>query len=149
MTRWVDSDEKTLHTTSSNECKFLWNSNSRRKTIAEKTSLTITSSFRESLNWKASPSSCFWVSFVGCLEQCSVLFIKTTYSREPRHCGVQLHCQALFGKISTNSPTGPGRRRKLSLTLYTLAVSGAYSPPPCLFFLEHGRPLFIILLFPH
>ena len=89
MTSEVDSGERTLHTTSSNECKFLWNSNSRRKTIAEKTSLTITSSFRESLNWKASPSSCFWVSFVGCLQQCSVLFIKTTYSREPRHCGVQ------------------------------------------------------------
>ena len=61
----------------------------------------------------------------------------------------QLHYQPLFGKISTNSKTGPGRRRKLRLTLYTLAVSGAYSPPPSFFFLEHSRPLYIILLFPH
>ena len=29
------------------------------------------------------------MSFLGCLQQCSVLFIKTTYSREPWHCGVQ------------------------------------------------------------
>ena len=88
MTRGVDSNENTLHTTSGNECKFLWDSKARRKTIAEKTSLTITSSFRESLDWKAS-SSCFWVSFVGCLQQSSVLFIKTTYARELRSCGVQ------------------------------------------------------------
>ena len=27
--------------------------------------------------------------FSGWLQQCSVLFIKTTYSREPWHCGVQ------------------------------------------------------------
>ena len=50
MTRGIDSSEKTLHTTSGNECKFLWDSKARRKTIAEKTSLTITCSFRESLN---------------------------------------------------------------------------------------------------
>ena len=29
------------------------------------------------------------MSFLGCLQQFSVLFIKTTYSREPWHCGVQ------------------------------------------------------------
>ena len=50
MTRGIDSSEKILHTTSGNECKFSWDSNARRKTIAEKTSLTITSSFRESLH---------------------------------------------------------------------------------------------------
>ena len=103
MTRGVDSNEKTLHTTSGNERKFLWDIKAGRKTMAEKTSLTITSSFWESLNWKASTSSCFWVSFVGCLQQCSVLFIKTTYSREPRHCGVQreeriVHAFAWFRK---------------------------------------------------
>ena len=27
--------------------------------------------------------------FLGCLQQCSILFIKATYSREPWHCGVQ------------------------------------------------------------
>ena len=50
MTRGIDSGEKTLLTTSGNECKFLWDSKTGRKTIAEKTSLTITSSFCESLN---------------------------------------------------------------------------------------------------
>ena len=32
MTRGVDSGEKTLHTTSSNECRFSWGSKARRKT---------------------------------------------------------------------------------------------------------------------
>ena len=41
MTRGVDSDEKTFHTTSGNECKFSWDSKARRKT-----SLAIFSSFR-------------------------------------------------------------------------------------------------------
>ena len=36
-TTGVNSGEKTLHTTSINECKFSWDSNARRKTIAEKT----------------------------------------------------------------------------------------------------------------
>ena len=36
MTRGVDSGEKTLHTTSSDECKFLWDSNAMIETIAEK-----------------------------------------------------------------------------------------------------------------
>ena len=43
MTRGVDSGEKTLHTTFGDECKFLkfsLGSKARRKTIAEKTSLT-------------------------------------------------------------------------------------------------------------
>ena len=31
MTRRVDSSEKTLHTTSGNECKFSWDSKARRK----------------------------------------------------------------------------------------------------------------------
>ena len=44
---------------------------------------------RRLCNWKASPSSFSLVSFLGYLQQCSVLFIKTTYSREPWHCGVQ------------------------------------------------------------
>ena len=35
MTRGIDSSEKILHTTSGNECKFSWDSNARRKTIAE------------------------------------------------------------------------------------------------------------------
>jgi len=35
-TTGVDSLEKTLHTTI-NECKFSWDSNARRKTIAENT----------------------------------------------------------------------------------------------------------------
>ena len=39
--RGVNSSEKTLHTTSSNECKFSWNSKARRKTIAKKKSLKI------------------------------------------------------------------------------------------------------------
>ena len=50
MTIGVDFGEKTLQTTSSTssiECKFSWDSNARRKTIAEKTSLTIASSFRK------------------------------------------------------------------------------------------------------
>ena len=47
MTTGVDFGEKTLHTISSNESKFSWGSNARRKTIAEKKSLTIASSFRE------------------------------------------------------------------------------------------------------
>ena len=42
MTTGVDSGEKTLHTTSGNECKFSWDSKARRKT-----SLTITSCFRK------------------------------------------------------------------------------------------------------
>ena len=37
MSREVDSREKTLHTTSGNECKFSWDSKARKKTIAEKT----------------------------------------------------------------------------------------------------------------
>ena len=49
MTRGVDFAKKTLHTTSGNECKFSWTTNSkaRRKTIADKKSLTITRSFRK------------------------------------------------------------------------------------------------------
>ena len=47
MTRGIDSDEKTLLTTSGNESNFSWDSKARRKTIAEKTSLTIYSSFRK------------------------------------------------------------------------------------------------------
>ena len=42
MTRGVDSGEKTLDTTSGNECKFSWDSKARRKT-----SLTKTSSLRK------------------------------------------------------------------------------------------------------
>ena len=38
---------------------------------------------------EASPSSFSWMYFLGCLRLSSVLFIKTTYSREPWHCGVQ------------------------------------------------------------
>ena len=38
MTRRVDSDEKTLDTTSGNECKFSWDSKARRKTLLTKTS---------------------------------------------------------------------------------------------------------------
>ena len=52
-------------------------------------------------NWKALSSSFSWLSFLGCLQQCSVLFIKATYSRETRRCGVQreeriLHAFAWF-----------------------------------------------------
>ena len=43
MTRGVDSGEKTLDTTSGNECKFLWDSKARRKM-----SLTTTSFLRKS-----------------------------------------------------------------------------------------------------
>ena len=39
--RGVDSSEKTLHTTSSNECKFSSDGKTRRKTIAKKKSLKI------------------------------------------------------------------------------------------------------------
>ena len=38
MTRGVDSGEKTLDTTSGNECKFSWDSKTRRKTSLRKTS---------------------------------------------------------------------------------------------------------------
>ena len=56
---------------------------------------------RRLYNWKALSSSFSWVSFLGCLQQCSVLFIKATYSRETRRCGVQreeriVHTCALF-----------------------------------------------------
>ena len=44
---------------------------------------------RRLYNWKALSSSFSWVSFLGCLQKCSVLFIKETYSRGTRHCGVQ------------------------------------------------------------
>ena len=61
-------------------------------------------------NWKASPSSFSWVSFLGCLhaQQCSVLFLKTTYSRETWHCGVQreeriVHAFAWFRNWSHQS----------------------------------------------
>ena len=51
MTKGVDSGEKTLHTTSSNESKFSQESKvgggRGGGTIAEKTSLTITSFFRK------------------------------------------------------------------------------------------------------
>ena len=33
MTRVVDSREETLHTTSSNECKFSWDGKARRKML--------------------------------------------------------------------------------------------------------------------
>ena len=90
MTTGVDSGEKTLHNISSNECTFSWDSNARRKTIAEKTSLTITSSFRKRcFQLKGVVVKLFLGVFSGWLQQCSVLFIKTTYSREPWHCGVQ------------------------------------------------------------
>ena len=77
-----------------NECKFSLDSKARRKT-----SLTITKLYgdwlrsnpqrRRLYNCKASSSSFFWVSFLDCLQHCSVFFIKTTYSREPWHCEVQ------------------------------------------------------------
>ena len=35
MTRGVDSSEKTLHTTSGNECKFSWDGKARRKNITD------------------------------------------------------------------------------------------------------------------
>ena len=41
MTRRVDSDEKTLHTTFGNECKFSWDSKATRKTSMTITSLVI------------------------------------------------------------------------------------------------------------
>ena len=44
---------------------------------------------RRLYNWETLSSSFSWVSFLGCLQQCSVLFIKATYSRETRRCGVQ------------------------------------------------------------
>ena len=81
--------------------KFSWDSKAKRKTSLTKTSslrekgklygdrLRLNRQRRRLYNWKASPSSFSWVSFLGCLQQCSVLFIKTTYSREPWHCGVQ------------------------------------------------------------
>ena len=44
---------------------------------------------RRLYNWEKLSSSFSWVSFLGCLQQCSNLLIKATYSRETRRCGVQ------------------------------------------------------------
>ena len=83
---------------------------------------------RRLYDWKASPSSFSWVSFLGCLQQCSILIIKTTYSREPWHCGVQreeriVHAFAWFRNCihQNNAPCliilfnkKYGRQRKLN-----------------------------------
>ena len=60
---------------------------------------------RRLYKWKASPSSFSWVSFLGCLQQFSVLFIKTTYSKEPWHCGVQREERIVHAFASTKIRT--------------------------------------------
>ena len=91
---------------------------------------------RRLYNWKALSSSFSWVSFLGCLQQCSVLFIKATYSRETRRCGVQreeriVHAFAWFRNwlhqdcSMFNKPLQQkyGRQRKLNYTSIPSAFS--------------------------
>ena len=116
-----------------------WNRLSKEKNYSSEVSLTILLVPLEKgkFNWKVSPSSCSWVSFLGCLHQCSVLFIKITYPREPWHCGVQreeriVHAFAWFRNWlhQNNAPclislfnVKYGRQHKLNYTSILLASS--------------------------
>ena len=93
MTRGVDSSEKTLHTTSGNECKFSWDIKARRNNMTDNNQFlqkevsyteTSTISLPDLAKTKFQPN--VTISFSQISVQ--VLFIKTTYSREPWYIGV-------------------------------------------------------------